>query len=425
MTNKIICSLEEWDSILDYYRPNGTSKSWGINEVGKLMIPPTWDMWHFGDDKKIPNRLKMENMVTPNFFYDNFIYTPYDEIKDSKHFYFIFIWSDVFFINPLGFKGISEKYKNDVRNGKSKIFLFFMCEGASGSYGNNELETIEKWRIEENFPDYSIYYFSGNLLIDKIAKAKELKLNCFGTSCFEFTNHNFLINGDPIKFKPIDDKYLFLSYNRMIRANKVYFVYKILKKKLNKKGLISLGKIDEYESHYDINQRIIKYLSKITPLRIDDESDLNVNLCFNVKYEDYEKTFMSIVTETLVDNDTLFITEKTWKPIIVGHPFIVYGNVGTLKYLKDLGYRTFDRWIDESYDEENDHFKRCHMIIDEIEKFKNYSIEDLTKIREEMFETCNHNKKHYYKRLKENYKYEKNKQLNDYLISEWNKFLNE
>ena len=26
--NKIYCSLEDWDSVLDYYRPNGSSKSW-------------------------------------------------------------------------------------------------------------------------------------------------------------------------------------------------------------------------------------------------------------------------------------------------------------------------------------------------------------------------------------------------------------
>ena len=32
------------------------------------------------------------------------------------------------------------------------------------------------------------------------------------------------------------------------------------------------------------------------------------------------------------------------------HPFIVYGNVGTLKELKRMGFRTFSPFIDESYD---------------------------------------------------------------------------
>ena len=38
---KIICSLEDWDSIFDYYRPNGSSKTWYIKESKKLAIPQT------------------------------------------------------------------------------------------------------------------------------------------------------------------------------------------------------------------------------------------------------------------------------------------------------------------------------------------------------------------------------------------------
>ena len=32
-------------------------------------------------------------------------------------------------------------------------------------------------------------------------------------------------------------------------------------------------------------------------------------------------------------------------------PFIILGSKGTLKYLRQLGYKTFDGFIDESYDE--------------------------------------------------------------------------
>ena len=55
-----------------------------------------------------------------------------------------------------------------------------------------------------------------------------------------------------------------------------------------------------------------------------------------------------------MDKGTIFISEKTWKPIMVGHPFIMVGNKNNLKFLKDLGYKTFDKWIDESYDDIED-----------------------------------------------------------------------
>ena len=40
------------------------------------------------------------------------------------------------------------------------------------------------------------------------------------------------------------------------------------------------------------------------------------------------------VTESLVDDGTLFFSEKIWKPLMVGHPFLLYGNQYSLKYLR-------------------------------------------------------------------------------------------
>ena len=53
--------------------------------------------------------------------------------------------------------------------------------------------------------------------------------------------------------------------------------------------------------------------------------------------------------ETSTD-DPLFISEKSFKPLAHKHPFLIYGSLGTLQYLRDLGFETFDHVIDESYD---------------------------------------------------------------------------
>lgn len=45
-----------------------------------------------------------------------------------------------------------------------------------------------------------------------------------------------------------------------------------------------------------------------------------------------------------------FITEKTYKPIYMQHPFMVYGHSNTLTRLRELGFVTFDNLFDESYD---------------------------------------------------------------------------
>ena len=55
----------------------------------------------------------------------------------------------------------------------------------------------------------------------------------------------------------------------------------------------------------------------------------------------YRKTCFSIVTETHFSNDVLFVSEKIWKPMRYGHPFLVAGTPGTLSYIHQLGFQTF------------------------------------------------------------------------------------
>lgn len=62
-------------------------------------------------------------------------------------------------------------------------------------------------------------------------------------------------------------------------------------------------------------------------------------------------------------NDYLSLTEKTFKPIMMKAPFILYGQPFILKKLKEYGYKTFSDFWDESYDEELDHMKRASSIV--------------------------------------------------------------
>ena len=67
----------------------------------------------------------------------------------------------------------------------------------------------------------------------------------------------------------------------------------------------------------------------------------------------FDSTYCSIILETLFDADGsggAFLTEKTFKCLKHGHPFIVVGAAGSLAALRSLGYRTFDHCIDNHYD---------------------------------------------------------------------------
>lgn len=75
----------------------------------------------------------------------------------------------------------------------------------------------------------------------------------------------------------------------------------------------------------------------------------------------YSETAFSMVSESDIGQER-FISEKIFKPIAYQHAFVVHGTPGTLRYLHELGFETFDHVIDESYDNEFNWFLRQQLI---------------------------------------------------------------
>jgi hypothetical protein len=74
----------------------------------------------------------------------------------------------------------------------------------------------------------------------------------------------------------------------------------------------------------------------------------------SIPIEIYQQSWYSIVAETQAYKSN-YITEKTSKPLFEKRIFVMFGPQGLLGRLRELGYRTFDGIIDESYDDEVDH----------------------------------------------------------------------
>jgi hypothetical protein len=72
----------------------------------------------------------------------------------------------------------------------------------------------------------------------------------------------------------------------------------------------------------------------------------------------YNKTAYTVVLETWADNCYSFFTEKIVKPMLAYRLFVVISGQYYLRNLRNLGFRTFDGIIDESYDNEPDNYVR-------------------------------------------------------------------
>jgi hypothetical protein len=110
---------------------------------------------------------------------------------------------------------------------------------------------------------------------------------------------------------------------------------------------------------------------KHAPYECDDldQSQRNNHSLLDPKY--YVNSYCNIVMETHFDADQssgTFLTEKTFKPIKHGQMFFVAGPAGSLQALRDLGYRTFDHVLDNSYDQITDNTQRWQRLRDAIKK---------------------------------------------------------
>ena len=77
------------------------------------------------------------------------------------------------------------------------------------------------------------------------------------------------------------------------------------------------------------------------------------------------------------------------------------GNPGTLRVLKNLGYKTFDNYFNEDYDKDIDIKERIKIIVDNINLYKDKSDSELEKIRNQTKEICIHNLRRYKKQQKQ------------------------
>lgn len=106
----------------------------------------------------------------------------------------------------------------------------------------------------------------------------------------------------------------------------------------------------------------------------------------------YIDTYFSLITETVFDIPYSFRTEKIWKPIVMGHPWIVVANRGFYKDMRNLGFQTYSHVIDESFDSIDNGQDRMDRIIDIV---KDLCRQDLAAFLKECYNVSKYNQHHH------------------------------
>ena len=104
------------------------------------------------------------------------------------------------------------------------------------------------------------------------------------------------------------------------------------------------------------------FAQQTLPINFTGETDHPMHSCWLSLFDEAADSLLYLVTETVATGRRHHITEKTFKPIAMGMPFMIAGTKGSLEYLRSYGFRTFESIWDESYDLAEDSVRIEHMM---------------------------------------------------------------
>lgn len=107
--------------------------------------------------------------------------------------------------------------------------------------------------------------------------------------------------------------------------------------------------------------------------------ELELQNIWNLQMDFLQKSLINVVTESAYHYPHQHSSEKFLKPITTKRPFIVVGPAGLLKELRGFGFKTFDQFWDESYDEIIDPSQRMAAIVNTINSLKSTNVKTLAK----------------------------------------------
>jgi len=265
---------------------------------------------------------------------------------------------------------VDEKILELVRHKNGYILLTSKHESF---VDDDDFNLIHNYFKYHNLPLEKIIYvtncFNATQMYEEFCKRtnQAAKIKCEYLNLYLLDQRNLALRRDFIRrgLNVKDKKKLFLNWNRRVKPHRILFLLYAIRNNLFDRSYISFSKLhitleswicDAYSLSNQFNLKFtVEDLTEIynqLPLVLDsnnfDRFPVEEDMISTAKW--YDQSYISIASETNFENNIIHMTEKTIKPILFKQPFIIIGPQYTLNSLKKLGFKTFDKFWDESYD---------------------------------------------------------------------------
>lgn len=307
---------------------------------------------------------------------------------------------------------------NGFKTGKVKLLLINMADPLME---NSEINALQR-ALMNVIRDKNIIFLQGNIRYDyrnkytrpatmvgsmlSLTQNAELLDRYPVTSGLNYTSD--IVREADLDVNVIRDK-KFICFNRfMNRPHRIAVCYLALKYNLLEQGYFSFitdlhrDSLKLLKGFFDDEnlEEADKKIKSLVPYEIDTqhlspEQKKSFYPIDNNKKELYQNSYVHITSETQFNEYTSpFFSEKTWRPIMNLQPFIFIGNPGSLEKLRELGFKTFHPFINESYDLIKNDRQRFLALEQEIKKFSEMPIEEIHSWYYSILNTLIHNRDH-------------------------------
>lgn len=262
-----------------------------------------------------------------------------------------------------------------LQQGKAIVIFDNAAEGFNESWDFPITDMLEYNHQIYGLPPYTIIYTTSNLLHKNTVKPiiSTFAYSMFETDIFSAEHikkskqNLYSVLNESIRDCCVHNRHYF--YSALSRKNRPYRTiaqYYFSDSDISYRGLISHDTLDSKEDlestykllpHFGCDKKRFDEWRQRLPL-IVDRRDFNVNWANVHSSGIFSSTLFQVVNETLYDTNTIFYSEKTWRPLMYLQPFIIWGSPGMNKYLHNLGYQLYTPWFNLSWDDEVDPIKR-------------------------------------------------------------------
>ena len=298
-----------------------------------------------------------------------------------------------------GFFDDNEVHKEVLHRIRNKTAYFLVTLFYEGYMDDEFLDHMSDYFTAKNIPLTQIVYLSncynGQQVYEDYCRRKnrqiEMRMEYFPVFRIDKCDIRLALTS-ATEYKTGPRNKTFLCFNRRYNDHRLLLYLKMFQLGLVDRSFYSMDKNQPEANRtfienckyllsrftdYNLTSDDVLAADKMLPLVLDNPNFSRYPMEHNTDpvIHLYQTSLVNVVTETYFFSNVIHITEKTYKPIAFMQPFVLLAAPFSLKHVKDMGFKTFGDFWDESYDTETDHKIRFDKIIEVLKYIASWSEE--------------------------------------------------